>query len=145
MDDISPTALQAARDTFVVVSRLRRRLRKLEGAGDISPAQASVLATLSKDGPASVSELAAGERVRHQSMATTVAALERAGLVERHQDPEDGRRQLITLTERGKEQRAGDFQVRVAYLARALQEHGTEEQFEAVVTAMALLDEVAQS
>ncbi|WP_367123440.1 MarR family winged helix-turn-helix transcriptional regulator [Streptomyces phytohabitans] len=142
---LSPTAVRAAGDVWIVFSRLRRRLRALDGEDDLSPAQAAVLKRLSQHGPASASELAAAEGVRAQSMAKNVAALEAAGLVERHPDPYDGRRRPVTLTERGREQRLGDLRARQAWLARALQEHGGEEELRAVVTAMALLDEVAQS
>ncbi|QIZ38464.1 MarR family winged helix-turn-helix transcriptional regulator [Saccharopolyspora sp. ASAGF58] len=135
----------------MAVSRLRRRLKELTGEGDLTPAQASVPARLDKDGAAPASELAAGERVRPQSMATIVAALERAELVDRHPDLDDGRRQLVTLTEVGpltevwRERRAGSRQARQAWLARTLQERCTEEQRLVIIDAMALLDDVAQS
>ncbi|GAA3660794.1 MarR family transcriptional regulator [Nonomuraea antimicrobica] len=138
-------AARAAAEVWVVFGRLRRRLKALEGEGGLSSAQASVLTRLSKLGPASASELAAAERVRPQSMAKIVVSLERAGLLERHPDPDDGRRQVITLTEAGRTWRQGDRQAREAWLARALRERGSEEQVRAVITAMALLDEVAHS
>ncbi|MEU6841030.1 MarR family transcriptional regulator [Streptomyces sp. NPDC046716] len=145
----SEAAVQAAAEVWVVVGRLRRKLQSLlggvDGESDLSPAQASVLARLDKTGPASASELATVEGVRPQSMAKTVIALEEAGLVERHPDPGDGRRQLVTLTGPGLERRQDDREARRVWLARALDEHGTEEQVRAVITAMQLLDEVAQA
>ncbi|MGI8305635.1 MarR family winged helix-turn-helix transcriptional regulator [Saccharopolyspora hattusasensis] len=144
-EGVSESAVRAASDAWVAVSRLRRRLKELTGEGDLTPAQASVLARLDKDGAASASELAAAERVRPQSMATIVAALGRAELVDRHPDPDDGRRQLVTLTELGRERRAGSRQARQAWLARTLQERCTEEQRLVIIDAMALLDDVAQS
>ncbi|GIH47037.1 MarR family winged helix-turn-helix transcriptional regulator [Microbispora rosea] len=144
-DAVSETAAQAAGDAWVAVSRLVRRLRELDAAGDLSSGQVSVLVRLAKHGPASASELAAAERVRPQSMAAIVQALERAGLVERHRDPEDGRRQLVTLTELGRERRLDDRRAREAWLARALQDHCTEAQLRTIIEAMALLDAVAQS
>ncbi|MBX6382117.1 MAG: MarR family transcriptional regulator [Microbispora sp.] len=142
---VSATAAQAAGDTWVAVGRLVRRLRELDAEGDLSSGQACVLVRLAKHGPASASELAAAERVRPQSMAAIIQALERAGLVERHRDPEDGRRRLVTLTEAGRERRLDDRRAREAWLARALQERCTEAQLQTIIEAMALLDAVAQS
>lgn len=154
-EPLAEIAVQAAGDIWVVQGRLRRRLMALElaevrtdpgqdGETELTSAQASVLRRLANGGPASASDLAAAEGVRPQSMAKTVIALEKAGLVDRSRDPDDGRRQLVSLTERGRERRKGDRLARQAWLARALQEHGTEEELRAVVTAMALLDRVAQ-
>ncbi|MEV4562805.1 MarR family transcriptional regulator [Nonomuraea sp. NPDC049419] len=144
-EDEALLATRAATETWVVLGRLRRRLESLPSEGGLSPAQASVLTRLGKHGPASASELAAAERVRPQSMAKIVVSLEQAGLVERNPDPEDGRRQVITLTEQGAARRQGDREARQAWLAATLRERGSEEQIRAVITAMALLDEVAHS
>ncbi|MFF4779228.1 MarR family winged helix-turn-helix transcriptional regulator [Microtetraspora fusca] len=144
-EQVSESAMQAASDAWVAFSRLKRRLGELAVSGDLSPGQASVLARLAKHGPASASELAAAERVRPQSMATIVAALERAGMVERNPDPDDGRRLLVTLTELGRERRLDDRRARELWLARALQERCTPAQLRTITEAMALLDDVAQS
>ncbi|WP_372343475.1 MarR family transcriptional regulator [Streptomyces sp. KL116D] len=115
-------------------------------AEDITSAQASVISRLSKQGPASASDLAAIEGVRPQSMAKTVIALEQAGIDRRSQDPDDGRRQLVALTELPRAPAGRPACARQAWLARALQEHGTEEQIRAAtITAMELIDEVAQA
>ncbi|MER6947504.1 MarR family transcriptional regulator [Nonomuraea sp. NPDC000554] len=144
-DEVSESAERAARDAWVAVGRLVRRLRELAVEGDLSAGQASVLVRLAKHGAASASDLAAAERVRPQSMAKMVMALEDAGLVERHPDPEDRRRQLVSLTALGLERRLGDRRAREAWLARTLQERCTEQQLHTIIEAMALLDEVAQS
>ncbi|MFI7385356.1 MarR family transcriptional regulator [Streptomyces sp. NPDC049813] len=153
-DPLSPAAIQAAGEIWVVVGRLRRKLRSLEhidgvtgqeGEIDLTPGQASVLARLDKIGAATASELAVVENVRPQSMAKTVISLERDGFVERRQDPDDGRRQLVSLTRRGRERGQGVRRARQEWLARALQERGTDAELQAVITAMRLIDEVTQA
>ncbi|MER6978605.1 helix-turn-helix domain-containing protein, partial [Streptomyces carpinensis] len=91
----SPSAVRASRDVRAVIGRLRRRIRAAGDTGDMSLTQASVLARLTDNEGLTVSDLAAIEGMRHQSMTTTVAALTGLGLVERRRDPGDGRRLLI--------------------------------------------------
>jgi DNA-binding MarR family transcriptional regulator len=80
--------------------RLRRRLRAVSEPEGLTPSQRSVLSRLDQQ-PATASELAAIERVRPQSMATIVAGLEELGLVQRADDPSDGRRRIVSLTGQG--------------------------------------------
>jgi DNA-binding MarR family transcriptional regulator len=140
MEDASESAVRAARDLVVVFSRLRHRLREVADIQGLTPSQTSVLSRLGKDGASSASALAAVERIRPQSMAATLAALDRHGLIQRHQDPEDGRKQLVTLTAAGHQRVKGDRQARQEWLVRALREHFTEEQRQVVIEAMALVD-----
>jgi DNA-binding MarR family transcriptional regulator len=138
------SAVRAARDLRVVFSRLRRRLRELATTQDLSPSQMSVLTLLFKEGAATASALAATERVRPQSMATTLAALDRQDLIQRTPDPSDGRRQLITLTLKGREHAEGDSQARAEWLARAMHERYTEAERQIMIEAIALLDRLTQ-
>jgi DNA-binding MarR family transcriptional regulator len=140
----SPSAVRAARALQVTVGRLRRRVRSVNGVTDLTPSQASVLARLSKDGPASASGLAAVEGVRPQSMATTVGALARLGLVERRPDPKDGRKQIVSLTGPGRERAEGDRAARHAWLAHALDERCTESERQTIVKAMAVLERLIE-
>ena len=94
----SPQLTALAGELRVVVSKLIRRWREQAHAGDFTNSQKSVILRLERDGPATVSMLARAEGVRPQSMRTTVAALEAAGVVSGKPDPKDGRQTFLSLT-----------------------------------------------
>ena len=142
--DISEQAALAAQELRVVFGRLRRRLRELAATDDLTPPQLAVLTRLGKDGTSSASVLAAQEGVRTQSMAATVGGLEAAGLIERHPDPEDGRRQLIRLTAAGVDRLAGDHEARGEWLARAIQDRMTDDERATLLAAIDLVDRLAR-
>lgn len=141
---VSESAVLAARDLRVLVGRLRRRLKEVRADDDLSASQTSALARLAKEGPASASALAGAERVRPQSMAATLAALEERELVRRSPDPDDGRRQLVTLTAAGRERAEGAQAAREEWLTATLQERFTEQERAAIVEALRLLDRLSQ-
>lgn len=143
-EGVSESAVRAAHEVRVVFSRLRRRLRESNAAGELTPSQSSVLSRLDSDGAASVTDLAGAERVRHQSMASTVAALEKRGLVSRRPDPDDGRRQLIAQSEAGRAFVADRRRAREEWLTRALEDGYTEAERRTVIEAMALLDRLTR-
>jgi DNA-binding MarR family transcriptional regulator len=80
--------------------RLSRRLRRHEVA-DLTPTQLSALATVSRDGPLRLGDLAAAERIAPSTLTRLVSALEERGLVERSPVPGDARAWLISITELG--------------------------------------------
>jgi DNA-binding MarR family transcriptional regulator len=137
------SATRAARDVVVAFSRLRRRLREVADDQGLTPSQTSVLSRLGKDGASSASALAVAEHVRPQSMAATLAALEERALIQREPDPEDGRRQLVTLTETGRERVEGNRQAREEWLVRALRDLCTEDERQCVIDAMAVLERIS--
>ena len=137
-------ATTAAREIRVVVGRLRRRLKELSGQHQLTPSQVSVLSRIDKSGPASASELAAAERIRPQSMAAILAALEEQGIIRRDPDPRDGRRQLVSLAPTGVAKIEGDRQIREEWLAEALRERFTEAERRTLMEGLALLDRLTQ-
>ncbi|MGW2930485.1 MarR family winged helix-turn-helix transcriptional regulator [Streptomyces sp. NPDC055722] len=143
-EGVSESAARAARDLRVVFSRLRRRIREVAGDEELTPSQVSALTLISKGGAATASTLASAEGVRPQSMAATLAALEQLGLIRRSPDPDDGRRQLVTLTEAGRERVEGDQQAREEWLTRALQDRYTEEERQTVLAALALMERLTR-
>ena len=70
---------------------------------DLSLTTASTLATLDRDGPQRLSDLAAREGVTQPSMTALVTRLERDGLATRGADPSDGRAVVVTLTDAGRD------------------------------------------
>lgn len=93
-----PTSPLLAHELRETLGRLVRRLRAEPGP---SAGRLAVLGRLDRDGAASISDLAACERIRPQSMAQTVHDLETAGLISRRPDPADGRRAFVELTAAG--------------------------------------------
>jgi len=139
-EDISDAAARAARDLRVVFSRLRRRIREVAEDDELTPSQVSALTLVAKHGAATASALAVAEGVRPQSMATTLAALDRQGLIRRSPDPDDGRRRLVTLTDAGRQRVEGDRQAREEWLARAVQDRFTEDERHTLLAGLALLE-----
>jgi len=141
---ISDSAARSARDLRVVLSRLRRRIREVATDEDLTPSQESALTLVGKHGAATASALASAEGVRPQSMAATLAALDQHGLIRRSPDPEDGRRQLVTLTESGRVRIEDNRQVREEWLARAFEDRYTETERRTILDALTLMERLSE-
>jgi DNA-binding MarR family transcriptional regulator len=118
------------------LGRLVRRLRAEPGP---STRHMTVLSRLDRHGPSSTSDLAAGERMRPQSMAQTVRDLEETGLVTRWPDPADRRRAFVELTPAGREELRATRARRESWLAQALERELDAREREQLRQALALL------
>jgi DNA-binding MarR family transcriptional regulator len=132
---------RTASELRVVLGQLMRRLRT-EHRFPLH--QGAVLGRLDREGPCSVSDLAAAEKVRPQSMAQTVGELESDGLVGRRPDPDDGRRALVELTKAGRATLEDDRRRRVGWLVSAIEELPTRDQ-EVLTRATAIIGRLAES
>lgn len=97
---LTPTVLrEVSSDLRLACMRISRRVRS-ESSDTLAPHQFSVLARLEKGAltPRALAEL---ECVSPPSMTRTVSGLVDRGLVDRTDDPEDGRRVILSLTADG--------------------------------------------
>lgn len=120
-------------------------MRRLRAENRLPLAQGVVMGRLDRNGPCCVSDLAAAERMRAQSMAQTVSDLEARGFVTRRPDPSDGRRALIELTEEGLATLEADRRQREGWLARAIVDDLSAEEQAALADAVSLLRRLAEA
>jgi DNA-binding MarR family transcriptional regulator len=125
------------------VGLLIRRVRAAAATHALSLTEAAVLSRLAKEGPATTAELARAESMKPQSMATTVAALEEAGLVARKPHASDGRQLLVALTPKGLAVRNSVQQAKHSWLAQAISELDESEQ-QTLLQAGELIRRLAQ-
>jgi DNA-binding MarR family transcriptional regulator len=97
-DDVPETA----EELQLVVGVLVRQMRSASPARDITLSQISILKRLDREGPRTVAELARADKITHQSVAATVAALVERDLVQRGTDAGDLRRKRLTVTDGGR-------------------------------------------
>ncbi|GAA1187500.1 DNA-binding MarR family transcriptional regulator [Kitasatospora gansuensis] len=125
MENLDP--LELAAELRTTIGTLVRHLR----VGDELPQnQAAVLGWLVREGPHTTAELADRQRVRHQSMARTVALLTGAGLVEPQRHATDGRKVLHAATAEGtaalhaqRSRREGDLAAAIADRLTPAEQH----------------------
>ena len=127
------------------IGLLLRRLRQVPAAGELTLPESAALTRLNRGGPATSSVLAKQEQISAQSMGATLAALEARGLVERHPDPDDGRRVVLSITEAGQGLLRDKRNARTEQLAKALAAGFTPAEIEQLMTAVPLLERLAQS
>ena len=119
-------------------------MRDVTPGDELSPLQTAVLIDLEKGDATTAAQLAALEGVKPQSMATAIDGLRRRGFVERRQDPTDGRRQLIELTDAGRASEAEHGAARREWLAQRIDESLTDAERDTLDEAARILDRLAR-
>ena len=127
------------------IGLLLRRLRQIPTADELTLSESAALARLDRGGPATSAELARAEQISPQSMGATLGTLETRGLIVRAPDPEDGRRMILSITERGLELLRDRRSRRTEQLERALSAGFTASELEQLAVAAPLLERLANS
>jgi DNA-binding MarR family transcriptional regulator len=127
------------------VGLLLRRLRQVPAEGELTLPESAALSRLNRGGPATSSALAKREQISPQSMGATLAALEARGLVERHPDPDDGRRVVLSITSAGRRLVHDKRNARTEQLAKALSAGFSPAEIGQLMAAAPLLERLAQS
>jgi DNA-binding MarR family transcriptional regulator len=129
----------------VSIGLLLRRLRQVRPDDEITLPESSALARLDRTGPTTPGALAKVEQISPQSMGATIAALEARGLVERHADPADGRRVVLSVTGAGLELLRNKRGARTEQMAQALSAGFTAAELRQLAAVAPLLERLAQS
>lgn len=138
----SGESVDLAHSLRLVVGRLARRLRQ-RTLGGLTPSQLSVLASLSRQGPLTLGDLAETEGVAPASISGIVGRLVDKGLVDRAPNPVDGRSTLVEMTEEGRKVLEKGRSERTAFLASRLERLGREER-EILAQAVAILGRLGE-
>lgn len=138
-------------DTARIANELRaclgplvRRLRQVQADGELTLSQTSALVRLDRNGPATATELATGEGIRTQSMASILGVLQERGLISRAADATDGRRVVLSLTDAGRQSLRGARAERARRLAEAMSTELTPAEQQQLAAAIPLLERIAR-
>jgi DNA-binding MarR family transcriptional regulator len=127
------------------VSVLVRRVRRISISGELAMPERQALSRLDHAGATTSSELARQGQITAQAMGATLSALQARGLVERHPDPADGRRVVMTVTDAGRQALQDRRNARAELLAQALRDTLTPAELEQLAVAAPLLERLAQN
>ena len=131
------TALRVAMGLF------KRRTREAVAQGQLTTPELSALAQIDRGGPITVADLARGQQITPQAMGSTVASLEKHGLVTRSPDPGDRRRSLLTVSGQGDDVLHSSRDAISDRMAVALAESFTDDEVAILAAAAPLLERLA--
>jgi len=119
------------------VTRLNRRLRQ-NSLSDVSPAQASMLATIEKLSKPTLGDLAKAEQIQPPSVTRLVQSLVDANLCTRTVDENDRRAQRVELTALGRKELQSIRRKKTVWLSSRLEELSASDQKKAAELATLL-------
>jgi len=145
LEAVEQEAEQVAAALYLSVGLFKRRLRQTPAEGELSLPESSALRRLERGGPATVTALAKGEQISVQSMGATLQTLEARRLIDRHPDPADGRRSVMSVTEAGLVALTDKRNARIAQLARVLAAEFTPSERGQLMAALPLIERLAEN
>jgi DNA-binding MarR family transcriptional regulator len=146
MTDDDLDASQVADALLVGIRLLVRRIRQMQvDADELTLPETSALSRLDRGGPATASALARLEQISPQSMGATLAKLESRGLLERHPDPDDGRRVVLTVSDTGRQVLGNRRTARAQRLADALAASFTQPELHQLLEVAPLIERLGQA
>ena len=134
---------EAARELRQAMARLGRRVRAQRSASSVGMAKISLLATLYREGPMTLTELAATQGIQPQSLTRVAAELADDGYLTRRGDPVDRRRVPLTITASGRALLASEMRPRDTWLEAAMAERLSDEERSILAVAARLMNRLA--
>lgn len=149
-NEVGETPASANADELARVHRFRddlgmfwRRLRTKRADHKLTPSQLQALGHLRRDGAMTAARLAASEQVTQQSIARTLASLQKESMITLGADPSDARASLVSITDHGLWMLAEDSARRSQWLAELLERECTEHERELLFLAGRILGRLA--
>lgn len=139
--DLAPDERRVAAELRQAVGQLVRRAREED---EVPAARLAVLGHLDRDGPLTVTELAARQRIRQQSVSRTVGDLLADGLLQRLPDPDDGRKHRLSLSAGGSALLGEERARRQDWLAEAMRARLSPVERRRLAAAVELLARLAE-
>lgn len=142
LDDLDPSLVGASLQASI--GAFTRRLRQAPTDGELTFAELLALSRLDQLGPATAAQVARAEQVTPQAIGPTLAQLQHRGLVERHDDPRDRRRVLVSLTPEGARALHERRDARSEQIARALADRFTQDELRTLAAAAELIERLGR-
>ncbi len=128
-----------------LVGKFKRRLREQSHTCEFTPSQISVILRLEREGPATVSDLARAEGVRPQSMRATIKVLISQHCIQVVPDPDDGRKNIISLTSSWQKRIKKGREAREDWLIRNIERNYNSSELEVICQAVDLLKRIVEN
>ena len=130
-------ALALAEDLRVTLGKFVRGIKT--AAKTPTTSQSETLSLLDRSGPLNVAELANLRNVRHQSMRLVAGQLELAGLIGKLPNPADGRSQLLSITEKGRDELSRSREARTSEIAALIETRLSDEDRQTLEAAILVI------